>query len=79
MERFLTFGNEQVEVFDNSEEQVRFVPDDRTETVKSLMFKPSGNKKVLLRERKRHTDRSVSSTPNAVLSRGVGVPTLAGE
>ena len=42
MERFLTFGNEQVEVFDNSEEQVRFVPDDHTETVKSLMFKPSG-------------------------------------
>ena len=31
MERFLTFGNEQVEVFDNSEEQVRFVPDDHTE------------------------------------------------
>ena len=44
MERFLTFGNEQVEVFDNSEEQVRFVPDDHTETVKSLMFKPSGKK-----------------------------------
>ena len=44
MERFLTFGNEQVEVFDNSEEQVRFVPNDHTETVKSLMFKPSGKK-----------------------------------
>ena len=28
------------------------------------------DKKVLLRERKRHTDRSVSSTPYAVLSRG---------
>ena len=28
------------------------------------------NKKVLLRERKRHTDRGVSSTPSAVLSRG---------
>ena len=34
------------------------------------------NKKVLLRERKRHTDRSVSSTPSAGLSRGV--PTSAG-
>ena len=30
------------------------------------------NKKVLLRERKRHTDRSVSSTPYAVLSWGGG-------
>ena len=43
------------------------------------------NKKVLLRERKRHTDRCVSSTPSAVLSRsgrylgwGWGVGTLAG-
>ena len=43
------------------------------------------NKKVLLRERKRHTDRNVSSTPYAVLYRGYlpwpegdGVPTLAG-
>ena len=36
------------------------------------------NKKVLLRERKRHTDRGVSSTPSAVLSGGRGVPTLAG-
>ena len=32
----------------------------------------SRNKKVLLRERKRHTDRSVSITPYAVLSRGAG-------
>ena len=32
----------------------------------------TSNKKVLLRERKRHTDRSVSSTPYAVLSRGTG-------
>ena len=30
------------------------------------------NKKVLLRERKRHTDRIVLSTPYAVLSRGGG-------
>ena len=30
------------------------------------------NKKVLLRERKRHTDRSVSSTPYAVISSGGG-------
>ena len=29
-------------------------------------------KKVLLRERKRHTDRSITSTPSAVLSRGGG-------
>ena len=34
-------------------------------------------KKVLLRERKRHTDRGISSTPYAVLSGGE-VPTLAG-
>ena len=34
------------------------------------------NKKVLLRERKRHTDRGVSSTPHAVLSGGA--PTLVG-
>ena len=40
----MAFGNEQVEVFDNSEEQVRFVADDQQEEVaKSLMFKPSGN------------------------------------
>ena len=32
----------------------------------------SKNKKVILRERKRHTDRGVSSTPYAVLSRGGG-------
>ena len=30
------------------------------------------HKKDLLRERKRHTDRGVSSTPYAVLSRGGG-------
>ena len=35
------------------------------------------NKKVLLRERKRHTDRDVSSTPSAVLSGGRGTPSLA--
>ena len=34
--------------------------------------KISSNKKLLLRERKRHTDRDVSSTPSAVLSQGVG-------
>ena len=32
------------------------------------------NKKVLLCERKRHTDRSVSSTPSVVLYRGVPLP-----
>ena len=36
------------------------------------------NKKVLLCERKRHTDRGVSSTPYGALSGGGGVPTLAG-
>ena len=34
------------------------------------------NRKVLLRERKRHTARCVSSTPSAVLSRVRGVPHL---
>ena len=34
----------------------------------------NGNKKVLLRERKRHTARRVASTHSAVLSRGGGVP-----
>ena len=34
----------------------------------------SGNKKVLLRERKRHTDRGISSTPSVVLTGGGGVP-----
>ena len=34
------------------------------------------NKKVLLRERKRHTARCVASTPSAVLSQGVGVSHL---
>ena len=38
---------------------------------------PSFNKKVLLRERKRHTARRVASTRYAVLV-GVGVPTLGG-
>ena len=38
------------------------------------MHKQQINKKVLLRERKRHTNRSVTSTPYAVLS--WGVPTL---
>ena len=37
------------------------------------------NKKVLLRERKRHTARRVASTPSAVLSREGGTPSLAGE
>ena len=47
------------------------------------------NKKVLLHERKRRTDRGLSSTPSAVLSRGGGggrflggaggLGTLAGE
>ena len=32
------------------------------------------DKKVLLRERKRHTDRGVSSTPSAVLYLGGGLP-----
>ena len=32
------------------------------------------NKKVFLRERKRHTDRSVSRTPSVVLYRGRGYP-----
>ena len=32
------------------------------------------NKTVLLRERKRHTDRGVSSTPSALLYRGGGTP-----
>ena len=36
------------------------------------------NKTVLLRERKRHTDRSVSSTPSAVLYQGRGYPIPAG-
>ena len=41
--------------------------------------KISQSKKVLLRERKRHTDRSVSSTPYAVLSRERGyLPWLRG-
>ena len=35
-------------------------------------------RKVSLHERKRHTDRSVSSTPYAVLSRGRVHPDLAG-
>ena len=39
-------------------------------------LKPNLNKKVLLRERKRHTDRGIRSTPSAALS-GL-VPTLAG-
>ena len=38
-------------------------------TVWNVLF----NKKVLLRERKRHTDRGISSTPSAVLSLG-GTP-----
>ena len=36
------------------------------------LIKTNGNKKVLLREQKRHTDYSVSSTPLAVLSQGEG-------
>ena len=36
-------------------------------------FTPEQEKKVLLRERKRHTDRSVSSTPSVILYRW-GVP-----
>ena len=35
-------------------------------------------KKVLLRERKRHTARPISSTPSAVLSRVGGTPSLVG-
>ena len=41
-----------------------------------LAKKKEPNKKVLLRERKRHTDRCVSSTPSAVLSRK-GTPSPA--
>ena len=36
------------------------------------------NKKVLLRERKRHTDRGVSSTPSVVLYWGGGYPLAGG-
>ena len=36
------------------------------------------NKKVLLRERKRHTARRVGSTPSAVLSLGGGTQSLGG-
>ena len=35
-------------------------------------------KKVLLRERKRHSTRCIASTPSAVLSWGRGTPSLAG-
>ena len=40
---------------------------------KSMLI-PYFSKKVLLCERKRHTDRGVSSTPSAVLSGGGGYP-----
>ena len=43
----------------------------------SKIHLPFNNKKVLLRERKRHTDHSISSTPYAVLSGGL-VPWLGG-
>ena len=43
-----------------------------------IFLKNRGNKKVLLRERNRHTDRGVSSTPYTVLSGGEGVGTFAG-
>ena len=43
-----------------------------------LQLVSKSNKKVLLRERKRHTDCDVSSTPFAALSGGGGVPILAG-
>ena len=39
-----------------------------------IVWKYSQNKKVLLRKRKRHTDRHVASTPSVVLTGGKGVP-----
>ena len=41
------------------------------------IYRSSLNKKVLLREHKRHTDCGVSSTPSVVLYRG-GTPSLLG-
>ena len=43
-----------------------------------LPFECNQNKKVLLRERKRHTNRSASSTPSTVRYPGRGVPIPAG-
>ena len=40
--------------------------------------KSKEHKTVLMRERKRHTDRRLSSTPCAALSRGEGYPLLGG-
>ena len=41
---------------------------------KKSWSKSKSNKKVLLRERKRHTDHGISSTPSVVLYQGDGVP-----
>ena len=43
-----------------------------------MYVKVAFHKKVLLRERKRHTTRRVSSTSSAVLSRGISHPWLEG-
>ena len=48
------------------------------ETVSGIV-NSSNNKKVLLRKRKRHSARCVSSTPSAVLSRGGGGYPISGQ
>ena len=47
---------------DTSQFRVSVIIDGQSLTQKNMM-----NKKVLLRERKRHTDRGVSSTPSVIL------------